>query len=301
MTLVTKTKTKKPAKIKSCFNYMGGKMKILDKIQPHFPENIKTMIEPFCGGLSVTLNTKAERYLVNDIDVNIISLYKLIKQFPSSYILERIKNTIDSLDLMSKDLTEEEFRSSFLKLRDEFNKTKNPLLIPIISAIAFGNQIRYNSNNLCNSSFGKKTINKDWFLRFKTFIYTVKSKNIVFDSFDYKNISSYFDIFKDDLFVYLDPPYSITGASYNRLWPPEEDVKLFKWIDETIAYPGSKIKFAFSNVYENKGLVNEPLIKWVKSRGFKMVNIQVDYRNSVQGKKLTEDYKPTKEVLIKNY
>ncbi|GAA7668876.1 hypothetical protein JP0566_03700 [Helicobacter pylori] len=50
--------------IRSPFFYVGDKYKLMPQLNKLFPNNINQFIEPFVGGGSVFLNTKAKRYLV---------------------------------------------------------------------------------------------------------------------------------------------------------------------------------------------------------------------------------------------
>ena len=52
--------------------YVGDKYKLYPKISRYFPRNINRFIEPFTGGGSVFLNVRANEYLLNDIDTNVI-------------------------------------------------------------------------------------------------------------------------------------------------------------------------------------------------------------------------------------
>ena len=59
--------------------YMGNKKKLIKKgLIELFPKNIDNMIELFGGSAIVSMNTKANRYFISDIDNNLVSLYKLL-------------------------------------------------------------------------------------------------------------------------------------------------------------------------------------------------------------------------------
>ena len=58
--------------------YVGDKYKLLPYIKPLFPENINNFYEPFVGGGSVFLNIKANNYLINDIDSNVMNIHKML-------------------------------------------------------------------------------------------------------------------------------------------------------------------------------------------------------------------------------
>lgn len=58
--------------------YVGDKYKLMSEIKTHFPQKIKTFVEPFVGGGSVFLNVEAERYLLNDIDSWVIGIHQYL-------------------------------------------------------------------------------------------------------------------------------------------------------------------------------------------------------------------------------
>ncbi len=69
--------------VKSPLNYTGGKYKLLPQILPLFPDKIETFVDIFCGGCNVAINVPAKKTICNDIDSNLIGLFKFFKS--SSY------------------------------------------------------------------------------------------------------------------------------------------------------------------------------------------------------------------------
>lgn len=62
--------------IQSPLNYTGGKFKLLPQILPLFPGKIDQFVDLFCGGCNVGLNVTANKVIYNDLDENVINLYK---------------------------------------------------------------------------------------------------------------------------------------------------------------------------------------------------------------------------------
>lgn len=62
--------------IKSPLNYTGNKFRILDQIQPYFPKKIDVMVDLFCGGATVGLNTECNKVIFIDNEPRIIWLLK---------------------------------------------------------------------------------------------------------------------------------------------------------------------------------------------------------------------------------
>ena len=104
---------------------------------------------------------------------------------------------------------------------------------------------------------------------------------------------------KENDFVYCDPPYLISNASYNdgkrgfKNWGADEEIQLLDLLD-FLDY--KKVKFALSNVLVHKGMSNDRLIEW--SKRYNVKHIEKDYNNSNYQRKNKD--KETQEVLILN-
>ena len=66
---------------RSPFFYVGDKYKLMNQLCELFPNNINCLIEPFCGGGSVFLNTNAKKYIANDNNIYMIQLHKFLCSF----------------------------------------------------------------------------------------------------------------------------------------------------------------------------------------------------------------------------
>ena len=60
--------------------YIGSKFKYLDQILIHFPEDIHSFYEPFCGGMNLTLNVTAKEFFINDISP-MCEIYSLLQSY----------------------------------------------------------------------------------------------------------------------------------------------------------------------------------------------------------------------------
>ena len=67
--------------IRSPFFYVGDKYKLMGQLVELFPPNIETYLDAFAGGGSSFLNVGAKKYLVNDIDKNLIALHKELSSY----------------------------------------------------------------------------------------------------------------------------------------------------------------------------------------------------------------------------
>ena len=71
--------------------WVGGKRQLIPEIEKYFPDKYSTYYEPFIGGGAVLFNFQPKRAVVNDINEELINLYKVIKDDVES-LIEDLKN-----------------------------------------------------------------------------------------------------------------------------------------------------------------------------------------------------------------
>ncbi len=305
--------------IQSPLNYTGGKFKLLPQILPLFPGNIDLFVDLFCGGCNVGINVECNRVIYNDLDSNLLYLYNAFKNLDKQSVFDWIYQTIEKYDLSlvsrngydyyhcdsSKGLGDYN-REKFLKLRADFNEKKAKgnydyyyyIMLYVIIIYAFNNQIRFNSNGEFNLPVGKRDFNRNMQKKLSDFIDKIKEQDCKFTCMDFRK----FDIttLTANDFVYVDPPYLITCATYNEQggWGEDDERDLLAFLDE-LNKNGNK--FALSNVLRSKGKENDILINWLDANKdkYKAVNLHYNYSNSnYQTKDKTSN---SEEVLIVNY
>ena len=74
-----------------------------------------------------------------------------------------------------------------------------------------------NSKGLFNIPVGNVDFNSNVTTALENYIDFVTTHKVSFQSADFKSVLSNKEITKND-FVYLDPPYLITGSEYNKIW-----------------------------------------------------------------------------------
>ncbi len=183
-------------KQRSFLKWAGGKYGLIEDIQRHLPEGRK-LIEPFVGAGSVFLNTDYDRYLLADINPDLINLYKLLKQEPEKYIAE------------AKRLFTPEYnnKDAYLDLREQFNqKTDDTFLRSVIflymNRHGFNGLCRYNKSGKFNVPFGKYTA--PYFPEKEMIFFAEKAKRAVFHCEDYRKT---FSRARKGVVIYCDPPY----------------------------------------------------------------------------------------------
>lgn len=277
--------------IKSPMNYVGGKYKLLPQILPLFPENINTFVDMFCGGFNVGINVDANKIIGNDICKEVIGVYLGIQGEGVENGLRLVKNEIIKYNLSKTN--EEGFRA----IRTYYNNgNKDWYIFYAMLTHSFNYQISFNKKKEYNTPFGRNrsSFNPTLEKHFVEFATTISKKNIIFTSESFES----FDInsLAENDFVYLDPPYLIGDADYNRRngWNKVEEKKLLEMCDKLNA---NGVRFALSNVLEHKGFENKILKEWAKKYNINYLNYDYNNCNYQNNNKSNK----TIEVLITNY
>ncbi|ENE7619087.1 DNA adenine methylase, partial [Salmonella enterica] len=72
--------------INSVIPWVGGKRKLARRLLPLFPAHI-CYVEPFCGGAAIFfMKTPSKAEVLNDINGDIINLYRIIQNHPEEFI-----------------------------------------------------------------------------------------------------------------------------------------------------------------------------------------------------------------------
>lgn len=281
---------------KSPLNYIGGKYRMLPTITQFFPQDIDTMYDLFAGGCDVCTNVVANKTHANDINHFVIGIYKAFQQMDIDSLLQAIDLTIERWKLTMHN------SDGFLQLRQHYNEApfekRNPIELYALVCYSFNYQFRFNNRHDFNNPFGRNRSSFNATMRKNLIAFHEKIKNIQFSSKNFRELDLSFLSVGD--FVYADPPYRITTASYNdgkrgfEGWSLEDDIILFNLLDSLNA---NSVKFALSNVVEHKGFKNSELIQWMSK--YIVHEIGCNYNNSnyqARNKNFI-----TREVLITNY
>lgn len=283
--------------IKSPLNYIGGKYKILPQIFPLFPREINCFVDLFAGGANVGINANSKKIVLNDNLIYLIDMFQALATMPEEKVLDYIDKTAAKFELSMTNT------DGYSKLREQYNKTKEPLDLLILTFFSFNHQIRFNNDHKFNTPFGKNRsrYNANIKKNLIDFIRALHSKNIIFTKLDFDKFD-FSQLGRND-FVYCDPPYLITVGTYNdgkrgfTGWSSEQEQKLLSVLD---SLNDQKIKFALSNVLTHKGNRNDLLNDWIKNNKYTVHNINKDYANS-NYQTSSRNGILTQEILITNY
>ena len=297
------------ALLPSLLNYIGGKFRLLPQILPHFPGQLDTFVDLFCGGCNVGLNVSAEAVLFADSNPQLIRLCQTFQTMRPDSVFERVRAIIKDYGLSessehsyahygcdSSDGLGAANRDAFLRLREAYNQSDRSDYISlfILLVYAFNNQIRFNSRGEFNLPVGKRDFNGKMQRKLGAFLDRLHSGTYSFLRQDFRDFDP--SSLTERSLVYCDPPYLLTCAPYNEQggWREEDELDLFAFLD-SLSRKG--VRFALSNVLSCKGERNPLLAAWAKN--YRVIPLDYNYRNANYQRR--DRTKSTEEVLVLNY
>lgn len=287
--------------VKSPFNYIGGKYKLLPSLIPLFPKYIGVFVDVFGGGFNVGVNSPCKDVVYNDTITPLVELMKYLYTHKISTTLNYIENTIIEYDL------NKENKVTFNKFRLKYNEDNNPhpLDLYILLCFSFNHQLRFNNQFEYNSSHGtnRSSFTKNMKYNLIRFMEEIHSKNICFSNEDFRKFN-YLDYNSKVSFFYFDPPYYITSSPYHDGkrgfgdWTIKEEHDLYELLDtlDTLGY-----HWGCSNVLVHDGKTNTIIYDWLEENNYHCIPVDSNYTNSNYQKKSKEhSNEDNMEVYITN-
>lgn len=162
------------------------------------------MVEPFVGAGSVFLNTDYERYVLADINSDLINLYNIVKECVNQVVE-------DSRKLFDENNNQEQI---YYKLRTEFNESKDryrrALLFLYLNRHCYNGLCRYNLSGEFNVPFGR--YKQPYFPEAELYCFAEKAKRATFFCENYEQTMRKAQA---GSVVYCDPPYAPLSATAN--------------------------------------------------------------------------------------
>ncbi len=284
--------------IQPLFAYLGNKHRLLPFITDLFPIDIKRFVDSFSGSAVVGINTRAEKVVINEQNEFLLGIYKGLHSITPEQAWSMVMSVVNKYGLSAEN------ENGYYKCRSDYN------LIPYNERVneywywglclvyhSFNRStVQFNQGLEYNAPFGSFKVNmtlaKNKFMKFAEKLYQGEYE---FSNLDYKDIP-----LNDTDFVYLDPPYLITTATYNKDWNLEKEQELYRYLEEL---NNKGIRWAFSNVFRNNGKDNIVLREWVKKMQETHKNIHLYYLNAEYSHAnfRRKNKGRTVEVLIINY
>lgn len=190
-------------KNRAFLKWAGGKYPLLTDIERHLPKG-ECLIEPFVGAGSVFLNTSFSRYILADINSDLIGLYNIVKERADEYVQ-------GARELFTPATNQSE---TYYQLRTEFNQSQDlfrrALLFLYLNRHGYNGLCRYNLRGEFNVPFGR--YKKPYFPEAELYHFAEKAQNAFFYCESYAESMARADA---NSVVYCDPPYAPLSATAN--------------------------------------------------------------------------------------
>lgn len=128
--------------------WAGGKYRLVDRIKSKLPSGSR-LLEPFSGSCALSLNTTYDQYWLNDINSDLIEVYRILQHEKTDFI--------DYCHTFF--IPENNTPDRYYELRKEFNTTKNlrlkSALFIYLNRHGYNGLSRYNARGEFNVPFGR--------------------------------------------------------------------------------------------------------------------------------------------------
>jgi DNA adenine methylase len=250
--------------------WAGGKRWQLPHLRPLWAAySSRRLVEPFCGGLAVTLGLSPERALLNDVNPHLVNFYRHLK-----------RGLTISLEMTNNERQYYAHRVRFNELLKNGGAAgkEAAALFYYLNRTGYNGLCRFNQKGGFNVPFG----------RYTRITYTRDFTPYIGLLCDWDFVNADFEAIplQPDDFVYADPPYDVEFTQYAKGgfgW--EEQVRAAEWLAR---HPGPVV---LSNQATKR------IITLYRRLGFKLKFLQAPRMISCTG-----DRTPAEEVLAtKNF
>ncbi|WP_158972095.1 Dam family site-specific DNA-(adenine-N6)-methyltransferase [Paraglaciecola sp. L3A3] len=186
----------KDKKTRAFLKWAGGKYNLIEAITAQLPQG-KKLIEPFVGAGSVFLNTDYPKYLLNDINPDLINLYNIVKKRSAQYIQ-------DSATLFQAENNQEQ---RYYDIRKQFNAStdiyERAVFFLYLNRHGYNGLCRYNNSGGFNVPFGR--YKAPYFPEKELHFFAEKSQKATFTCEPFEKT---FSKARKGTVIYCDPPYA---------------------------------------------------------------------------------------------
>lgn len=195
--------------------WAGGKRWLVPHLRPIWaPHRNRRLVEPFCGGLGVTLSLMPARALLNDVNPHIVNFYRWLQRgLPITVKFENKPHAYYAARV----------RFNELLSAGQVDSAEAACLFYYLNRTGYNGLCRFNQRGSFNVPFGRyKHI--EYRLHFSEYLN-------VLSGFEFTNLDFEQVPLSPDDFVYADPPYDVEFRQYSKggfSW--EEQVRTASWL-----------------------------------------------------------------------
>ncbi len=196
--------------MKPILKWAGGKTQLLPVIRELLPASFNRYFEPFIGGAAVLLALEPERAVVNDINPELVNLYRQVKDAPRPFM-----EALEELDARHEQCADA--KAHFYEVREAFNENletgthEQAARLVFLNKHCFNGLYRVNARGRFNVPFNYRkagdSFERDNVLEVSAFL----QKTTILEG-DFENAAREA---KEGDFVFFDSPYApLNPASF---------------------------------------------------------------------------------------
>jgi DNA adenine methylase len=261
-----------PPLVRPFLKWPGGKFRLVPTLKSHLLEN-RYLVEPFAGAGALFLNTHHPEILINDINPDLINIYRQLQQMGPDFIHK------------AKELFQAKYNRSktYYQLRTRFNRSKKPLeralLFLYLNRHGYNGLCRYNLKGQYNVPFGAYAA--PYFPEAELLISHARLQHVKLHCESYLSfLTCLMERDLSEMVIYCDPPYAplsktanFTGYAANKF--TLEDQKNLALIAKQLAKLGAMVLISNHDTPFTRSIY----------RGAKLKQIEVSRTISCQGSK----------------
>lgn len=195
--------------------WAGGKRWQVSHLRPLWaPHAHRRLVEPFCGGLAVTLGLMPDRAVLNDVNPHVINFYRWVQ-----------RGLAVTVPMANSSKTYYALRARFNALLAEGGADTDEAasIFYYLNRTGYNGLCRFNSKGWFNVPFG----------RYEKIAYRRNFEDYVglFARFEFANLDFEAIPLEPGDFVYADPPYDVPFRQYSAqgfAW--DEQVRTAEWL-----------------------------------------------------------------------
>jgi DNA adenine methylase len=267
----------------SIIKWTGGKNRLVDTISPYIPDDYHRYLEPFIGGASMLLHLHPEHAIINDINAELINLYKVVQDDCEAMIREAASMKNDKEQYYKiRDLDRE---PGYQQLPAPFRAAR----FMYLNHTGFNGLYRTNRKGQMNVSYAyyknPNICNESLVRNMSAYLH---DHDVTIMNTDYKDV---LHMAHEDDIIYIDPPYASASDDESFL---RYDKNIFdidsqhELLDECNALTQRGVRFIQSN--SDTDTINDMYHDY-----------RIEHITTNRTISNTTRAKQAKEVLIMNY
>ncbi len=267
-----------------CFSYFGNKREEVEHIYNLLDlNNINTIVEPFCGSCAVSYyiwsqnKDKNYKYILNDLDNNLIDLLKIIRSGEYKEIEDELNKMVDEILEYENDMIEAK--------KIYINYIKNGK----VSGYLLGKKYKSMIAGFFPLRDFKSIFKNKLDLSIAPIYDFLVNANIELHSIDANKIIDEND--NEKTFIFLDPPYI---ASSNNFYSTDTDENICNIYEKLVLYGLKNYKCKMLICHENNWIFKILFKEYVE----KEKEYKKNYHNTFR---VGRNKKKTFHICIKNF